>query len=107
MQPLLKATRSAASVHPSAEILLREDKYREDEEEEAGPLGRCPELNENVSMLADAARKAKESKDASFDPVFHNESKPVDFELRSQENQQLISRGKSEAGLHMLIANTK
>lgn len=56
-------------------------------------------------MLADAARESRESNKTPSAPVFQNDSVPVDFELRSQENQQLISQGRAEAGLHMLITN--
>lgn len=104
VQPFSNATRSAASVYPSAKTLWRKED-REDEEEEIGPLGRCLDLNGNIPMLADAARESQESNKAPSASVFQNKSGPVDFELRSQENQQLISQGRAEAGLHTLITN--
>lgn len=107
VQPSSKATKSAASVHPSAKTLFKKAEDREDEEEGTGPLGRCLDLNGNVPMLADAAGGSPESNEAPSAPAFQNASGPVGFELRSQENQQLISQGRAEAGLHMLITNAE
>lgn len=107
LQPSSKAAKSAASVQHSATTLVtKEDEDQEDEEEEAGPLGCCLDLNGNVSMPADAAGDSQEGNKAPSAPVLQNESGPEDFELRLQENQQLISQGRAEADFHTLIINT-
>lgn len=86
--------------------MRKEEEDREDEEQEAGPLGRCLDLNGNVPMPADAAGDSQEGNQAPSAPVFQNEPGPEDFELRLPRDQQLISQGRAEADFHTLIINT-